>query len=283
MKLNRNDICHCGSGKKYKKCCLPNDEQQIISQNIGKSSQTLSKQGAIENATIMATLTGEYTQPVRLCYKVYDKQAIHSKIFKNMKCMSYDSPNNRWVWLFDHEAKNLSFEKTYKELPKHLHPVVIGSFFSDNDDEMHLDVRSHERAEHAIVFFDRYIPRNIAEVTDAIILNRLITQKEMELLNDFDNFFKDVTIVDKAKEFDEMMKDTKNKTEQLNFLLSSFDEDATKVIPEIERIRTNYYEDGIDSLRLRLKIKKIVALSKLNGKEMTQNDILKIMLNADHR
>jgi hypothetical protein len=60
MKLNRNDICHCGSGKKYKKCCLPNDEQQIVSQNIGKSSQTLSKQGAIENTSIMATLTGEY-------------------------------------------------------------------------------------------------------------------------------------------------------------------------------------------------------------------------------
>ena len=97
MKLNRNDICHCGSGKKYKKCCLPNDEQQIVSQNIGKSSQTLSKQGAIENIAIMATLTGEYTQPVRLCYKVYDKQAIHSKIFKNLKCMSYDSPNNRWT------------------------------------------------------------------------------------------------------------------------------------------------------------------------------------------
>lgn len=69
MKLNRNDVCHCGSGKKYKKCCLPNDEQQIVSQNIGKSSQTLPKQGAIEIDAIMATLTGEYTQPVRLCYK----------------------------------------------------------------------------------------------------------------------------------------------------------------------------------------------------------------------
>ncbi len=23
MKLGRNDICYCGSGKKYKKCCLP--------------------------------------------------------------------------------------------------------------------------------------------------------------------------------------------------------------------------------------------------------------------
>lgn len=280
MKLNRNDICHCGSGKKYKKCCLPKDEQQIVSQNIGKSSQTLPKQGAIEIDAIMATLTGEYTQPVRLCYKVYDKQAIHSKIFKNMKCMSYDSPNNRWVWLFDHEAKNLSFEKTYKELPKHLHPIVIGSFFSDNDDEMYLDLRSPERAEHAIVFFDRYIPRNIAEVTDAIILNRIIKQKEMELLNDFDNFFKDVTIVDKAKEFDEMMENSKEEIDEKDFVLSFLEKNITKAVPEVERIRTHYYEDGINSLKFSLQVSRLVALNKLNGKELTTNDIVKMMLDA---
>ncbi len=27
MKVGRNDPCHCGSGKKYKKCCLPKDEE----------------------------------------------------------------------------------------------------------------------------------------------------------------------------------------------------------------------------------------------------------------
>jgi len=26
MKLGRNDPCHCGSGKKYKQCCLAKDE-----------------------------------------------------------------------------------------------------------------------------------------------------------------------------------------------------------------------------------------------------------------
>lgn len=280
MKLNRNDICHCGSGKKYKKCCLLNDEKQIVNQNVGKSSQTLPKQGTIENDAIMATLTGEYTQPVRLCYKVYDKQAIHSKIFKNLKCMSYDSSNNRWVWLFDHEAKNLSFKKTYKELPKHLHPIVIGSFFSDNDEEMHLDLRSHERAEHAIAFFDRYIPRNIAEVTDAIILNRIIKQKEMALLNDFNNFFKDVTIVDKAKEFEEMMENSKNEIDEKEFVLSFLEKNVTKAIPEVERIRTHYYEDGINSIKFSLQVNRLVALNKLNGKELTTNDIVKMMLDA---
>ena len=28
MKIGRNDLCHCGSGKKYKRCCLSKDEQK---------------------------------------------------------------------------------------------------------------------------------------------------------------------------------------------------------------------------------------------------------------
>ncbi len=280
MKLSRNEFCHCGSGKKYKKCCLPKDEQQIVSPSIGKSIKATPEKNKVNNDAIMATLTGEYTQPVRLCYKVYDKQAIHSKIFKNMKCMSYVTANNRWIWLYDHEAKKLSFEKTYQDIPKHLRPIVIGSIFSDNDDEMHIDLRSPERAEHAIVFFDKYIPRSIAEVTDAIVVNRIITAKENELLNDFDNFFKDVIIVDKGKEFDGMMESSKNKIDQNNIILSFIESGGDNVIPEIERIRTNYYEDGIESLKLSLKIKKLVAMNRFNGKEMTNNDIQKIMLDA---
>lgn len=29
MSIGRNDLCHCGSGKKYKKCCMKKDEQQV--------------------------------------------------------------------------------------------------------------------------------------------------------------------------------------------------------------------------------------------------------------
>jgi hypothetical protein len=31
-KLGRNDPCHCGSGRKYKKCCLPLDEASAAAQ-----------------------------------------------------------------------------------------------------------------------------------------------------------------------------------------------------------------------------------------------------------
>ena len=30
-KLHRNDPCHCGSGKKYKNCCLEKDQSKLSS------------------------------------------------------------------------------------------------------------------------------------------------------------------------------------------------------------------------------------------------------------
>ena len=29
MKIGRNDLCPCGSGKKYKKCCLIRDNREV--------------------------------------------------------------------------------------------------------------------------------------------------------------------------------------------------------------------------------------------------------------
>jgi len=34
MKTGRNDICPCGSGKKYKKCCLIKDEKAVVEQQV---------------------------------------------------------------------------------------------------------------------------------------------------------------------------------------------------------------------------------------------------------
>ena len=33
MKIGRNDPCHCGNGKKYKKCCLLEDEKKAYNED----------------------------------------------------------------------------------------------------------------------------------------------------------------------------------------------------------------------------------------------------------
>jgi hypothetical protein len=39
MKLGRNDPCHCGSGNKYKKCCLAKDETAVSAQMAAEAAK----------------------------------------------------------------------------------------------------------------------------------------------------------------------------------------------------------------------------------------------------
>jgi len=39
MKLGRNDPCHCGSGNKYKKCCLAKDEAAVSAQMAAEAAK----------------------------------------------------------------------------------------------------------------------------------------------------------------------------------------------------------------------------------------------------
>lgn len=49
MKIGRNEICHCGSGKKYKKCCLSKDESIQIAMNSIARQRNLGTQDAPVN------------------------------------------------------------------------------------------------------------------------------------------------------------------------------------------------------------------------------------------
>ena len=47
MKLGRNELCHCGSARKYKRCCLEKDSK-LKSEEFVKINKTNSKNAAIK-------------------------------------------------------------------------------------------------------------------------------------------------------------------------------------------------------------------------------------------
>lgn len=47
--LGRNDPCHCGSGKKYKKCCLPKDDAEARKAHAAAEAER--KKAAAEQAS----------------------------------------------------------------------------------------------------------------------------------------------------------------------------------------------------------------------------------------
>jgi hypothetical protein len=230
---------------------------------------------------ILATLTGEYFQPVRLHYRVFDRQGLLA-IFKNLRCVDHDPTRQRWVWLYDDEAKGLRFKQSYPQIPKHLHPLVIGSFFLRTKDELLLDLRSCERATLAIEFFDKHLPRRVVRVTEADVVNKLFSAAaNPELTPDkiFDQQGSTVcdpeAAVQRIREVTAQARDPQEKARIASAYLAS---QAKQPLPEIERFPVHYYEDGIQGFATALRMRQIIALQHwLGNAEYTMFDVIQSM------
>lgn len=108
-----------------------------------------------EQKYILKTTTGEFYQLARVYYEVVNKKTVEGA-FRKLRCMDFDPQRDRWVWLFEAEAKKLRFQKTHNQLSKSVRPLVNGAFTFRGENQMLLDVRSWERATKAIEFFDKH-------------------------------------------------------------------------------------------------------------------------------
>ena len=230
---------------------------------------------------ILATLTGDFFQPVRLHYEVRDPEGL-KRAFKKLRCLDFDPTQQRWVWLYHAEAKNLQFKQSYAQIPKHLHPMVIGSFFLRGKERLLLDLRSCERATLAVPFFDKHLPRSVAKVTEAEVVNRLFPASEnMKLTPDAIFDHQDSTSRDPDAAVQRIIEQTANiqdPQEKLRGALEEMASPAKRPLPEIERFPIHYYEDGIEGFATALKIRQIVAMQHwLGNSEFTMFDVIQSM------
>jgi hypothetical protein len=204
------------------------------------------------------------------------------RAFKKLRCLDFDPTQQRWVWLYHAEAKNLQFKQSYAQIPKHLHPMVIGSFFLRGKEKLLLDLRSCERATLAISFFDRHFPRNVAKVTDAEVVNKLFSATENQKLTPdaiFDHQVSTYRDPDAAvQRIIEQTVNIQDPQERIRVALEEMEFPAKRPLPEIERFPIHYYEDGIQGFVTALRIRQIVALQHwLGNSEYTMFDVLQSM------
>jgi hypothetical protein len=233
--------------------------------------------------TILATITGEHFQPVRLHYQVSDHEGLLRAI-KKLRCLDYDRTQQRWVWLFDHEAKKLQFKQSYDQIPKHLHPLVLGSLFLRTKDKLLLDARSCERATSAIVFFDKHFPRKVAKVTEAEVVNKLFSAENPQLTPDslFDH--QDSTLCDPeaaVARIVELTAHVQDPQEKGRIASEYVESQAKRSLPDIERFPVHYYEDGIQGFTTALRLRQIVALQHwLGNSEYTMFDAIQLIMKS---
>lgn len=233
----------------------------------------------MKDQPLLATMTGEHFQPVRLHYRVLDRPGL-LRAFRKLRCLDYDPTRKRWVWLYAHEAKKLRFQKSYDRFPKELRPIVIGSFFLRSPETLLLDLRSCERALVAVPFFDTHLPRRLVELGDAEVVNRLFpaTGDNMKLTPEalFDSQIG--TGVDPEALVQRLAEKTahaRDPGERIAIALADLESRAREPLPEVERFPVHYAEDGIGGFELALRLRQVVAMQHwLGHPEYTLGDAI---------
>ncbi len=234
-----------------------------------------------DEKTLQATVTGEAVQPTRLYYKIIDKKRLID-CFNGLRCMDFDPDKNRWVWLYTHESKTLKFETSYSSIPRKLRPVVIGSFFLGNKDELLLDLRSFERTVKAVEFFDKKLGKATAKITHAAVVNRFFDVQEQFPPN-LDLFFnsREMEIIDPDKGAVDLesLLGTQRIDDETSDWVSILEERAKKPHPEIEKFPVYFYEEGITSLQTTLRMRHVMAFEHWKGNtDYTLFDVIQTMV-----
>jgi curved DNA-binding protein CbpA len=247
-----------------------------------REAQTL-RDDEMADQPLLATVTGEHFQPVRLHYKVLNRPGLLRE-FEKLRCLDYDSSRKRWVWLYDHEARELRFPQSYAQIAKELHPIVIGSFFMRSEVTLLLDLRSCERALLAIPFFDAHLSRRLVEIEEAEVVNRLFPATKANLRLSPDALFdRQIATVDDPealiRQLVEKTADVRNKAERIKIVLQDLRSRSKQTLPEIERIPVHFAEDGIGGFKMALQLRQMVAMQHwLGHTKYTMDDAIQSTL-----
>lgn len=284
-RLGRNDRCSCGSGKKYKKCCMNRSHSTLATSNIQKINETFSgNQGAL-----VMTTTKEPHMPIRLYYRVHNKPALVSQL-ATLRCVEL-TDDDRFFITYSEEAKRLGLSVKYNKVPQALYPIILAHGHIIND-IFHLDLRSFERGVRMVEFIDKHIDRTIANITHAATYNRInrVTEKTMESLItlDYDQLFseKNMSIINPEAVLEELNAATlhaQNSDEKRRLATAHLEKLENQALPLIEKFPVNDGEEGIRQLNVSLKFKMMMAFEQLSGNvkctpfQLIQRTLKKIM------
>ncbi len=233
--------------------------------------------------SLLGTLTGEHFQPVRLHYRVLNHPGL-KQAFEKLRCLEFDAPRMRWVWLYADEAKDLQFQRSYSHFPKELRPIVIGAFFLRTEETLLLDLRSCERALLAIPFFDQHLPRKLVALEQAEIVNRLFADTQENRLRSPDALFDgqiSTGVVPAAlvQRPTEKAAGIASSIGRYKMMLAEFTSRSKEPLPPIERLPVHYAEDGIAGFKLALQLRQNVAMEHLQGNpRYTLGDAIKAVI-----
>lgn len=110
---------------------------------------------------------------VRLYYKIHDAEMLIKELTK-IECIEAKD-NNTYSLNYEYEAKEIEFSSKYKNTVLHEKgAIVLANCKIINESTFVVDVKSHHRCLRMIEFIEKYISREIIQLTDAATYNKIV-------------------------------------------------------------------------------------------------------------
>ena len=123
-KAGRNDPCPCGSGFKYKKCCLSQDQTGIpLFPSVKKREEENDDERSYNKEAVVMTMTNEPLMPIRLYYTVFNQEGLLQKL-QQLGCVHFESAEDFCI-CYEKEARNIPLSVSYNKVPERFYPVIL--------------------------------------------------------------------------------------------------------------------------------------------------------------
>ncbi|MCU0662669.1 MAG: SEC-C domain-containing protein [Myxococcota bacterium] len=148
-----------------------------------------------QKRTLLATMTNEPFQPVRIYYTVPEREFVVRK-FKKLECILEAPEEQCWQWLFDGESASLRFgDRGYDDIPLDRRPIILGRVRFPNGNRMTLETNSILRAIAGARFFGPRLGSDVVAMRCRVV-NRLFDAGEGPMNKLMESLDQDATVID---------------------------------------------------------------------------------------
>lgn len=240
-KFGRNEPCPCGSGKKYKKCCIDNDNNLIPHKVALPTEFFNTKHDYNENqAEYLLTDRNEYILPHNLEYIVHDIEELQL-VLKKLNCITTINDDDRlhsFDIRYDKDINNVAMKFNHQEMPKGYDPKSFGVGMLYKDGFLSINTISAPIADILYHFFKETFLCHICELRSITYHRYPWTQDDFIYYQEIGSSFPEdeIEVIDSDEEYDNLVKlsaedNGTNKTDPnliLDYILDN--------VEEIERI-----------------------------------------------
>lgn len=216
---------------------------------------------------LISTSTGELFMPARLYFKFINKKAL-IKALERRRCIDLftDDTFNINYW---EEARTVKLKVPYDEVPENVFPVLLacGSFVGPS--EVHIDVRSFERAVGILKFLNKYIGPKFMYATHIATYNRLTGTQGKDVDNilnlDYDEIFSEEKLQQAEQDFIKISNNENNDNQEV--VLEKFEAMLKQPIPVVQKVPVKNTQAGLNQLQFSLTFAQLFAQAYWESKE----------------